>query len=184
MNLTFEPLILTREKDQLVSFFINEEWPFHVNSKVSQTQIVKMIDEGLFDGSNHETFWINDKTKGTIGIIRLFDLDDIDDGYPLFDIRIQSTYRSAGVGKIAVRWLTKYLFSKHNLLDRIAGTTRVDNIAMRKTFRACGYVKEGHIRKDWLSADGQRYDTVKYGILREDWLSGKDTPVMWDDDNE
>ncbi len=53
---------------------------------------------------------------------------------------------------------------------------------MRKTFRRCGYLKEGHYRKDWMSSTGEKFDTVKYGILRDDWLTGKSTPVDWNDE--
>lgn len=53
---------------------------------------------------------------------------------------------------------------------------------MRKLFRSCGYVKEGHFRKDWSSSNGYCFDTVKYGVLREDWLSGVTTPVLWNDE--
>jgi RimJ/RimL family protein N-acetyltransferase len=53
---------------------------------------------------------------------------------------------------------------------------------MRKIFKSCGYVKEGHYRKDWSSSNGRSFDTVKYGILREDWMSGTITPVPWNDE--
>ena len=94
------------------------------------------------------------------GFIRLFDLDDVDDDYPLFDLRIRAAYRGRGLGKCAVQWLMKYLFERYPQLDRIVGTTRVDNSSMRKTFRFCGYVKEGHFRKDWSTSNGDCFDTV------------------------
>lgn len=141
-----------------------------------------MIDEGIFDGSNHASFWILNGESDVIGLVRLFDLDDIDDGYPLFDLRIRTKHRGVGVGKSAVKWLTRYLFEKHTQLDRIAGTTRVDNLAMRKLFKSCGFAKEGHYRKDWASSNGESLDTVKYGILRQDWESGEVTTVNWNDE--
>lgn len=105
------------------------------------------------------------------------DLDDIDDGYPL-----KSSSRGKSIGLFAVKWLVQYLFEKYPQLDRIAGTTRADNLAMRKVFKNAGFVKEGHYRKDWPAQDGHVFDTVKYAILREDWVSGKTTPVNWADD--
>lgn len=182
MKISYEPLSLPRDQDRLVNFLTTEEWPFHVNSRLTEEKIFKMIDEKTFDGSNHECFWILDESKTELGFIRLFDLDDVDDGYPLFDLRIRAVYRGQGLGKSAVQWLTKYLFEKHSELERIVGTTRVDNQAMRKTFRTCGYVKEGHYRKDWSTSNGDLFDTVKYGILREDWETGTTTPVNWDDE--
>ncbi len=182
MRMTFEPVSLLLDKDRLVRFLTSEEWPFHVNNRLNSDKVLGMIAEGTFDGSNHETFWILDEIKNEIGFIRLFDLDDIDDGYPLFDLRIRAEYRGRGLGKAAVQWLTKYLFEKHPQLERIVGTTRSDNLAMRRIFRTSGYVKEGHFRKDWSSSNGECFDTVKYGILREDWVSGTTTPVRWDDE--
>lgn len=182
MNLTFEPLKLPADHETLVAFLQNNPWPFHVNSAVTAEKAATMINDSLFTGTNHESFWIRGDSGNPLGLIRLIDLDDIDDGYPLFDLRISANARSKGVGKAAVHWLTKYLFEKHPHLERIAGTTRADNKAMRKTFRACGYVKEGHYRKDWGTASGELYDTVKYTILREDWLSGETSPVNWNDE--
>lgn len=76
----------------------------------------------------------------------------------------------------AVTWLTRYLFETWAECDRIEGTTREDNLAMRKLFLRCGYVKEGHFRKAW---DGE-HAAILYAILREDWEQGKITPVLWD----
>lgn len=181
MNLSYVPIRLPEEYEQLVGFLSENSWPFHVNAAITPVKASAMIQDGLFNGTNHESFWI--KSEGLLlGLIRLIDLDDIDDGYPLFDLRISSDFRGKGTGKAAVSWLTRYLFEKYPHLERIAGTTRADNSAMRKTFRACGYVKEGHYRKDWGSTSGELFDTVKYSILREDWISGRSTPVNWNDE--
>jgi RimJ/RimL family protein N-acetyltransferase len=182
MKMNFEPVSLPADQDRLVTFLTSEEWPFHVNNRLSQDKVLGMIGEGKFNGSNHESFWHLDESKKEIGFIRLFDLEDVDDGYPLFDLRIRAECRGRGLGKSAVQWLTTYLFEKHPQLERIVGTTRADNSAMRKTFRSSGYVKEGHYRRDWSSSNGARFDTVKYGILREDWISGTMTPVSWNDE--
>lgn len=181
MKLLYKPISFPEDKNGLVEFLTGEEWPFHVNARLSKEQVMGMINEGAFDGSNHESFWIQSECSEIVGFFRLFDLDDIEDGYPLFDLRVSSEFRGQGVGKATVSWLTRYLFDKHSQLDKIIGTTRADNLAMRKTFRSCGFVKEGHYRKDWCSSNGQKFDTVKYGILREDWVSGRSTPVNWDD---
>lgn len=182
MKMSFESVSLPADKDRLITFLVSEEWPFHVNSRLGRDKVLEMIGEGIFDGSNHESFWILGESQKEIGFIRIFDLEDVEDGYPLFDLRICAEYRGRGLGKAAVQWLTKYLFEKHPQLERIVGTTRADNSAMRKTFRSNRYVKEGHYRKDWSSSNGERFDTVKYGILREDWISGTTTPVVWSDE--
>jgi RimJ/RimL family protein N-acetyltransferase len=182
MKTSIEPILLPKDQDRLITFLTGHEWPFHVNKRLSPEKVQGMLADGVFDGTNHESFWILDEANKEIGFIRLFDLDDVDDGAPLFDLRIQDAYRGRGLGKYSVSWLTNYLFNKYPHLNRIVGTTRADNSAMRKTFRTCGYVKEGHYRKDWPTPQGECVDTVKYGILREDWVSGAATPVLWNDE--
>jgi RimJ/RimL family protein N-acetyltransferase len=78
--------------------------------------------------------------------------------------------------------LTKYLFERHANLERIEGTTRADNVAMRLVFRRCGFAKEAHFRRAWSGVDGERFDAIGYGILRDDWAKQTVTPVLWDDE--
>jgi RimJ/RimL family protein N-acetyltransferase len=184
MELSFAALDLPREQDLLLEWLCSETWPFHVNAQLSQDIVASWIQTGIFTGTNHQTFWIVAASGEHIGLIRLYDLDDVDDGSPLFDLRIRSAYRRQGVGQRAVRWLTRYLFETYPQLDRIASTTRSDNYAMRQVFRRCGYVKEGHFRQDWDGSDGKKYDTIHYAILREDWSNQTTTPVNWDDEGD
>ena len=118
-----------------------------------------------------------------IGIIRLFDLDDIadGDGAPLFDIRISKDYQGKGFGKQAVEWLTTYLFESYPKLNRIEATTRADNFSMRKVLKNCFFLKEGHYRASWPSQDGRLIDTARYAILRNDWIKKSSTPLEWND---
>lgn len=183
MSLAFHPLELPAEQNLLVSWLSSETWPFHVNAHLLETEVKQWIQSGIFTGSDHQTFWIMSASEERVGLIRLFDLDDIDDGYPLFDLRIRAVDRGQGIGQQAVQWLTRYLFETWPQLERIAGTTRHDNRAMRQVFRHCGYAKEGHFRRDWQGADGKRYDTIQYAILREDWDNQTVTPSCWNDES-
>ena len=178
------PLVLPRDEGRLVSFLMGEEWPFHVNLVLSREKVMDMIRGGLFSGPDSESFWIleSETGGGEVGLLRVYDLDDVEDGFPLFDLRIRAAFRGQGFGKAGVLWLNDYLFKKHAALDRIVGTTRVDNSAMRKIFRSCGYAKEGHSRNDWRSSNGALFDTVKYAVLRDDWETATTTPVRWDDE--
>jgi RimJ/RimL family protein N-acetyltransferase len=178
----FVPLELPAEREMLATWLSSERWPFHSNPELEHVQVLKWIDTGdYFDGPNNATFWIMLEAE-RVGLIRLFDLEDIGDGEPMFDLRIRNVFRGRGLGTQAVQWLTNHLFSNHEILGRIAGTTRSDNLAMRGAFRRCGYAKEAHFRRSWSSADGQIFDTVGYGILREDWAQKKITPVDWQDE--
>jgi RimJ/RimL family protein N-acetyltransferase len=180
----FEPLELPAEREVLATWLSSERWEFHSNPEIEHEQVLKLVDGGdYFDGPNNASFWIMLEAE-RVGLIRLFDLEDIGDGEPMFDLRIRSMFRGRGLGTLAMQWLTDHLFSNFDVLERISGTTRVDNLAMRRAFRRCGYVKEAHHRRSWPSADGQIFDTVGYGILREDWASKTITPVDWADEPE
>jgi RimJ/RimL family protein N-acetyltransferase len=180
--ISFKPLSLPAERDLLADFLSSHPWPYHSENQIKREDVLQKIDEGAFSSPDIQLFWIINAGKH-IGLVKLFDLDDVEDGSPLFDLRIHPEFRGQGIGKQAVTWLTHYLFETYPTLDRIEGTTRVDNIAMRKVFLSCGYVKEGHIRKSWPADNNKKLDTVIYGILREDWLGKTTTPVNWNDES-
>ena len=113
------------------------------------------------------------------GLVRLMDLCD---DTPLFDLRIRSEHRGRGLGGQALPWLTRYVFTEFPQVQRFEGTTRQDNLAMRRTFQKCGYVKEAHYRDAWPTSDGEVRDAVGYAILRRDWLSGSTTVPDWNDE--
>ena len=107
-----------------------------------------------------------------VGLVRLLDLDDVDDGSPLFDLRIGSAHRGQGFGTAAVTWLSDYLFAEFPVLHRIEATTRGDNAAMIAVLEGCGYRHEGRLREAWKSRDGSRHDTMLYALLRREWSGG------------
>lgn len=154
--------------DPVVAFLTSEEWPFHVVPKPSPDDIRSQFAAGAFE----QAFWIVD--GGRLGLVRLM---DIDDGTPLFDLRVATSARRRGVGTAAVRWLTGHIFTNYET-DRIEGTTRDDNRAMHQVFTRTGYVKEAHYREAWPSTPGT-HDAIGYAILRRDWATGTTTPVNW-----
>ena len=104
----------------------------------------------------------------SIGLVRILDLDDLDTGSPLFDLRIVPEHRGHGVGRQAVHWVTTHLFTVYPELHRIEATTRHDNTAMQTVLDRCGYRLEGRMVEAWTNTDGTRYDTLVYAILRRD----------------
>jgi RimJ/RimL family protein N-acetyltransferase len=157
--------------DALLDFLTTEEWPFHVAPKPDPGRIREQFAEGAYDHAH----WVVDGGV-TVGLVRLMDLDD---GTPLFDLRVAKAARGRGVGEAAVRWLTGHVFTHYDT-NRIEGTTRQDNHAMRRVFAKAGYVKEAHYRDAW-PAKGGVHDSVGYAILRRDWESGTTTAVNWAD---
>lgn len=163
MALTFEP-VDTTEADAVVAFLTSNDWPFHGTPRLSaaQAKAISIAD------AQTRSYWTRD--AGTIvGLVRLLDLDDVDDGSPLFDLRIASEHRSRGLGTAAVRWLSEHLFVEYPSLHRIEATTRDDNVAMIAVLDRCGYRREGLLREAWKSQDGSRHDTLIYGLLRREW---------------
>lgn len=185
MKLTYIKFDPLNEKELLSKWLSSQEWDFHVNSKTTPEKILTLIDEGNFTGEENQTFWIRNEQNLSVGLIKLFEMDDLEDGdgSPLFDLRILKEYQGKKIGQAAVEWLTNYLFQNWSKLNRIEGTTRADNFSMRKVFVKCGYVKEGHYRQAWPTTNGELKDTVRYTILRNDWLTKTTTPVNWNDDN-
>jgi len=151
------------EFDELAQWLMADTWPFH--GRPNPTPDTVNVER--FWGEDIESFWID----GRAGVVRLFDLAD---ETPLFDLRLRTADRGRGLGTAALRELVRHVFLHHPTATRIGGYTRHDNVAMRKTFQRCGFVKEAHYRKAWFG-----YDTIGYGILRGDYESGATTPVDW-----
>jgi RimJ/RimL family protein N-acetyltransferase len=157
------------DEPDVVTFLTSNEWPFHADPNPT----VDDVGEMSFVGDDVVSFWIADG-EVRVGLIRVFDLDDIDDGSPLFDVRIAETHRGRGVGRAAVGWVTAHLFATYPNLRRIEATTRADNAAMQAVFAATGYQLEGRLREAWKQADGTWHDSLAYGILRREHTPATD----------
>lgn len=168
--------------NELADFLSSDYWPFHSLPKIPKEKIEEQFNSGYFNGEGKRTFWISDESSVKIGVVRLFDLGSgtDDDETPLFDIKIKEEWRGKGVGYKAIKWLTDLVFSNYPNKLRFEATTRADNIAMRKVFEECGFVKEAHYRLAWPDKDGNRYDCTGYAILRNDWKQKTITPVQFD----
>jgi RimJ/RimL family protein N-acetyltransferase len=166
------------EAETLADFLAGEVWPFHGSGRVDRAEVVRRVADGYYEDDSTRTFWVVLDGR-LVGTVRLFDLGD---DTPLFDLRISEACRGRGVGTHAVRWLTSYLFTELPGIHRIEGTTRRDNVAMRRVFGRCGFVKEGHFRQAWPDAAGVLHDAVAYAILRQDWTTGTVTKVEFDDE--
>ena len=171
---SYEP-VRSGDAAEFAAFLVSEPWPFHSGGVVDAAEVARRVAAGAYFNHSVRTHWIVVGGR-PCGFVRAFDLDD---GTPLFDVRLAGDCRGRGVGRAAVGWLVGDVFGLLPEITRIEGTTRADNLAMRAVFRACGFVKEAHYREAWPGSDGGLHDTIGYGILRRDWLSGSTTPVDW-----
>lgn len=169
----------TEDALKLVKLISQEEWPFHGSSKPQPEKVQKWISDGDFEGDDNRTFliYLTDQSE-PVGMVALHELTD---DTPIFDLRLRAGQRNRKLGRQVLKWLAEYLFTNTDKL-RIEGHTRVDNLPMRKVFRACGWVKEAHYRKAWPDSNGRRFDAITYAILKEDWLNDTTTPVNWHDE--
>lgn len=154
MSLSFDALVWPDDAEAAIVFLESSEWPYHGSPRRT--------------GDDIASFWIRADGR-TIGLIRAFDLADLDVGSPLFDLRIAEGHRGQGVGRAAVTWLTDHLFTTHLELHRVEATTRDDNFEMQAVFHRCDYRLEGRMLEAWRNADGTRSDTLTYAILRREW---------------
>ena len=163
MTLTFEH-VDNADNDAIARFLLASDWPFHGRHTLSIAE-AKAI---TISDADTDSFWIRED-GAAVGLVRLLDLGDVEDGSPLFDLRIGSEYRRRGVGVTAVKWLSRHLFVEYPLLHRVEATTRSDNVGMITVLERCGYRREGVLREAWRSHEGERFDAIIYGLLRHEW---------------
>jgi RimJ/RimL family protein N-acetyltransferase len=136
------------EAGDLATWLAGEAWPFHSRAHCTVAEALASIEDGDFSGTN-PTYWVELEDR-RIGIVHYRYLGDVS---PDADFRLLSPFRGRRHGTRMVEWAAEHLFTttdKH----RLAGETRVDNIAMRRVFERCGWVQEAHYRK--IVADGGR----------------------------
>jgi RimJ/RimL family protein N-acetyltransferase len=152
------------EAAELAAWLAGDTWPFHARTGWTVAEALDAIASGDFSGPN-PTFWVEVARHGRIGIVHYRYLDDVS---PDVDLRLLATFRGQGYGTRMAEWAAEHLFTttaKH----RLAGETRIDNIAMRRVFERCGWTREAHYRQSWPTGDGGWTDSIGYAILRDDW---------------
>lgn len=165
------------QRDALIAFIAADSYPFNGVPAPTEKDVASWIDKGIYT----ETFWIVLGGTTRVGVMQYQDASAI---HAEIHIRLHAPYRGRAIGTQAVGWLTDYLFQTFLAKHRVEGWTRADNIAMRRVFRACGYIKEAHLRLDFPAGDGTYWDKIGYAILRDDWRTQTITPVKWHDEGE
>lgn len=166
------------DRDALVAFLTENTFPFHMRPTLTRAEADQSVDAGAYRDEEHDSLWIVHEELGRIGFVRL---EDLTDPTPLFDLRLAERYRGRGLGVPALAAITTHVFTSMPAVTRFEGQTRADNIAMRRVFQRCEWVKEAHYREAWPVAGGAALASVAYAVLRRDWETGATTPVDWDD---
>ena len=165
MQVRIDPVANT-DAALLGEFLAGSEWPFHYERHVDANWVRGRLESGHFFGADARSFWIRGEASAApLGLVRVFDLSDMT---PLFDLRVASAARGNGVGTLALRELTRWLFAQHPDGGRLDGYTRHDNLGMRRVFEKCGFTQEALHRRAWRVDEGEPLDAVGYAILREE----------------
>jgi RimJ/RimL family protein N-acetyltransferase len=177
---TFREYDPERDEPALIDLLTTETWTHRVKVTMTAEEAREELSRNTYHGDAALTLMI-ELDGEVVGLVRAEDLGN-ERQDPQLDFRLRERVRGQGIGTAAVREITKAVFDRHPKTDRIEGQTRQDNVAMRKAFSRCGYVKEAVYRQAWPDAAGTKLDGVGYAILRRDWESGTPTPVDWADE--
>ncbi|MFJ4161052.1 GNAT family N-acetyltransferase [Microbacterium testaceum] len=174
ISLTRAALSEPDDRAALTAFLTANTFPFHVRARSTLEQVEDAVRAGSWGGDDVETLWIDDETDGRVGVIRL---EDLRDATAMVDLRLAERARGRGYGAQALAAATDRVFSRHPEVIRLEGQTREDNVAMRRVFERCGWVREAYYRDGWPVEGEEPVASVAYSVLRRDWASGTTTPV-------
>ena len=166
------------DRGALIDFMTRNDFPFHGRHHPQAAEVEALISKGAYRDEDNDSFWIDHGELGRLGFLRL---EDLSDGDPLFDLRLDAPFHGRGLGVQVLRAVTDHVFTTMPSVNRFEGQTREDNVAMRRTFLRSGWVKEAHYREGWPVEGGTPLASVAYSILRRDWESGETTTFLWDD---
>jgi RimJ/RimL family protein N-acetyltransferase len=170
--------IRSSEADELAEWLAADEWPFHGTPRPDLATARRwVVEERRFDGEQDRSWWLVERGE-RVGLLALHELGDLT---PVFDLRLRTSDRGRGLGRLALRALAALAFDECGK-SRVEAHVRADNVAMRRCLRAAGWVKEAHHRRAWPDAEGAMHDCVTYALLRSDWESGTTTPVPFDEE--
>lgn len=126
------------EADDLVQFMTSSTFPFHGIAAPTPADVRQAVAEDRYRSAELDSFWVVDGYAARVGFLRL---EDVQDETPMLDLRIAWQHRGRGLGSAALRAATRQVFETLPRAIRFEGTTRVDNLAMRRTFLTCGWVR-------------------------------------------
>lgn len=172
----FREIDLPRDEAALVALLTGSRWPHRVKPEPTPQEAREELARQGYGSASTLGFLI--ELDGEVaGLVGASDCGD-ERQDPQLDFRVREDLRGRGIGRAAIGHITREVFERHRVNQRIEGQTRRDNVAMRRLFLGAGYVKECVFRQAW-PGEGGPYDGIGYAILRSDWETGTATPVDW-----
>jgi RimJ/RimL family protein N-acetyltransferase len=125
------------------------------------------FDENANKGGRDGTNFAIEADGIYIGLCGLFHFDQVAHTCELGIGIGDRAYWGHGYGRDAVSTLLKYAFRFRNL-HKVWLTVNSSNERAIRSYRSCGFVEEGRLRKHVWS-DGKYVDLVYMGVLRDEW---------------
>lgn len=158
----------TTHIEDLKKFLSSQVWKFYEEENISITSINNKLEKNHFLNTKTKTYLCYENNE-LLGMIRYFDLEDIDDEIPMFDIKVNEKSRGKGIGTYLLLNSLKIIFEKYSKIQKIEATTREDNIAMQKLFEKCNFKLWGKSSKSWKTLTGDFMQTYHYELLKENF---------------
>lgn len=131
------------------------------------------VDEKWFENymSNRSTAVrcsiVSDNDDKILGLITIASIDYINQSAVLHIMIGDKENHGKGIGTFAVTEMLKHAFYNLNL-HRVELTVLSSNVAARRLYEKCGFVKEG-VKRQAIFKNGKFVDMYYYAILREDF---------------
>ena len=83
------------DRAALIEFLTTNTFPHHTQPQPTVQDVERRIAAGAYRDDDNATFWLVHAEHGRIGVFRF---EDLEDGAPLFDLRLGSPFRGRGFG--------------------------------------------------------------------------------------
>ena len=153
------------QSNDLKEFLTSQTWEFYEEEQITEESFNTKMSKNHFRNDSTKTYLCYENGC-LLGCMRYFDLENVDDDFPMFDIKIHESSRGKGVGTFLLNQTLGLIFKEYSNIFRIEATTREDNVAMQKLFEKCGFNIWGKSSKSWKKNSGEFVSTFHYEKFR------------------
>jgi RimJ/RimL family protein N-acetyltransferase len=155
-------LIAINGDDEVTRFLPYATWK-SIDDGIAWLKRMNAITEA---GTGQQLVVVNNTTQRVIGTILLFRFDEgsarVEIGYV-----IGRSYWQHGFAKEALAAVCNHVF-RNLSIRRVEAEVDPNNLASNAVMQSLGFVKEGLLRKRWITK-GVATDTHIYGCLADEW---------------
>ena len=145
-------------------------FPQTVEAIVNEKAAKAYVNKKVRDAANKVSIFhviIDIETKRVAGCINV---KEIDWNVPKAELSyfIDGNMEGKGIVSTYLKEVIKYCFD-HVGLEKVFVRINADNIASQRVALKCGFAKEGLLRCDFKSGDGELKDSEYYGLLKSEF---------------